>query len=237
MNDFAQLLALRVQNYIELRQSLGYVFRKQAGILRDFQRYVERHDDRGPLTQDLALKFVLSDQGDNNFHARRYGVVRLFAEYLAIYDCRTESLDRRVLPRWRAVAPPRILSDAELMALINATGCLTHRGSMRARTLETLVGLLASTGLRSGEALRLDRADVDLSEGVLLVRRTKFRKDRLVPVHATTLEVFRAYARERDNVFPEPCCESFFVGPRGCRLSTATFHADFRQPAVLPAWT
>ena len=65
-----------------------------------------------------------------------------------------------------------------------------------------LVGLLASTGLRSGEALRLDRADVDLVGGVLHIRKTKFRKDRLVPVHATTLAALRKYARHRDAAFP-----------------------------------
>ena len=59
-------------------------------------------------------------------------------------------------------------------------------GPVRAMVLTPLIGLLASTGLRSGEALRLDRADVDLTGGVLHIRKTKFRKDRLVPVHSTT---------------------------------------------------
>ncbi|MFM0472205.1 tyrosine-type recombinase/integrase [Paraburkholderia strydomiana] len=229
MNDFAQSLNLRVQDYIELRQSLGYIFRKQAGTLRAFLRYVQHHDDPGPLNRDLALRFVVSESGGSNFHARRYGVLRHFAEYLAIYDCRTESLDRRALPRRRAAAPARILTDAELIALIEATASLSRLGPLRAQTMETLVGLLASTGLRSGEALRLDRADVDLNDGVLLVRRTKFRKDRIVPVHITTLAALRAYGCERDKVFSAQRDESFFVGPRGCRLSTATFHTDFRR--------
>lgn len=229
MNDFAQSLNLRVQGYIELRQSLGYVFRKQAGTLHAFLRYVQCHDEPGPLSRDLALSFVLSGHGGSNYHVRRYEVLRHFADYLAIYDHRTELMDRRVFPRCRSVAPPTILNDAQLMSLITGTRSLSHRSPLRAQTMETLVGLLASTGLRSGEALRLDRADVDLRDGVLLIRKTKFRKDRLVPVHPTTLDALRSYARERDGVFPEPACESFFIGPRGHRLSTATFHIDFRR--------
>lgn len=65
--------------------------------------------------------------------------------------------------------------------------------------MATLIGLLASSGLRSGEVVGLDRSDVDLTNGVLLVRKTKFRKDRLVPVHTTTQAALGCYARERDR--------------------------------------
>lgn len=86
---------------------------------------------------------------------------------------------------------------------------------LRGRTLATVIGLLASTGLRSGEAVCLDRTDVDLTRGVLEIRKTKFRKDRLVPVHATTLTALRDYARHRDLVFPTPKTAAFFISTRG----------------------
>lgn len=124
----------------------------------------------------MALDFALSSDGTANGHAIRYAVLRRFGEYLAVYDSRTESLDRRALPRSRAIPPPRILNDEELASLISATKRISPQHPQRRRTLATLVGLLASTGLRSGEALRLDRADVDLVGGVLQVRKTKFRK-------------------------------------------------------------
>ena len=91
--------------------------------------------------------------------------------------------------------------------------------SFEGSTLATLVGLLASTGLRSGEAVRLDRGDVDLTSGVILVRKTKFRKDRLVPVHPTTRAALRRYARERDDVFPRPRARPSFsaLGVAVCR--------------------
>jgi len=88
---------------------------------------------------------------------------------------------------------------------------------------------LASSGLRSGEALRLDRSDVDLANGVLLVRKTKFRKDRLVPVHATTQAALRRYARERDAAFSTPKDQAFFLSSRGNRLSAAGLQSAFAE--------
>jgi integrase len=233
MSDFLQTLTEKVDGYVQLRLSLGCAFRKQTSTLRAFLRYVKngRHD--GPFTQELALAFVLASGGTANGRACRYGVLRRFAEYLAVYDPRTETLDPRVLPRSRAVPPPRILNDDELRRLMSATRHISQRNPQRGRTLEALVGLLASTGLRSGEALRLDGADVDLLQGVLQVRRTKFRKDRLVPVHATTLNALRVYACARDVAFPEPRCPAFFVSLRGGRLSSSALAAAFRQARSL----
>jgi integrase len=233
MNDFLQMLASKLEEYIELRRSLGYAFRKQAATLRIFLRYVEDSGTMGPLTQDMAIAFALSVDGSGNCRARRYAVLRRFAEYLSVYDTHTETLDPHVLPRSRAVTPPRILNDEELAALMTESRHVSPHSEQRGQTLETLVGLLASTGLRSGEALRLDRADVDLVEGVLQVRRTKFRKDRLVPVHATTLSALRAYALIRDSAFPIPRCQAFFVSLRGSRLSSAALYTAFHKACAL----
>ena len=97
----------------------------------------------------------------------------------------------------------------------------------RARFLTPLVGLIASTGMRSGEALGLDRGDVDLAQGILHIRRTKFRKDRLVPVHPSTLAVLRDYARHRDRAFPTLDTPAFFVSSRGIRLSKSGLSIAF----------
>ena len=219
MNAFANMLVQKVESYVELRRSLGYSFRKQATTLRAFARYVESEQLEGPLTKEIALNFVLSIDGAANGRAARHGVLRRFYEYLAVYEARTEALDRRAFPRSRAIPPPRILSDPELASLMAACRCVSPTAPQRGRTLTTLVGLLASTGLRSGEALRLDRSDVDLVDGVLHIRKSKFRKDRLVPVHATTLAALRQYARQRDAAFPTPKDCGFFLSSRGNRLS------------------
>ena len=174
MRAYAGFLAEKVERYIELRRSLGYTFYKQAGTLRAFVRFVESNELDGPVTRGMALKFVLSFSGPATGRAIRHGVLRRFCEYLTVYDATTEVLDRRTLPRSRAVPPPRILSEAELASLMAACSRISPATPLRGRTLATLIGLLASTGLRSGEALRLDRADVDLAGGVLTIRKTKY---------------------------------------------------------------
>ena len=125
------------------------------------------------------------------------------------------------------------MSDEELGSLILACRRVSPDYPERAAVLTALVGLLASTGLRSGEALRLDRADVDLVNGVLHIRKTKFRKDRLVPVHPTTLTALRDYARHRDAVFPMPRDSAFFLSSRGNRLSPSGLYAAFDAACAL----
>ncbi len=233
MTTFATILTERVEAYVELRRSLGYAFQNQAAILRALARYVETTQFDGPLTRQVALDFVLSWDGTANGRAIRHGVLCRFCDYLAIYDPQTETLDPRAFPRCRAVPPPRILSDEELGSLMSACRRVSPGYPQRGSTLTTLIGLLASTGLRSGEALRLDRADVDLIDGVLQIRKTKFRKDRLVPVHSTTLTVLRDYARHRDSVFPAPKDNGFFLSSRGRRLSPSGLTAAFRAACKL----
>ena len=227
MSSFARTLAIKVEDYVTLRRSLGYAFQKQAATLRALVQYAKVEQLDGPLTRDMALNFVFSWEGTANGRAIRHGVVRRFCEYLAIYDPRTEALDPRALPRSRAIPPPRILTDDELGSLMSACCRVSPDYPERATVLTALVGLLASTGLRSGEALRLDRADVDLIGGVLHIRKTKFRKDRLVPIHPTTLTVLRNYDRHRNAVFPVPKDSAFFLSSRGNRLSPPGLYAAF----------
>jgi integrase len=233
MSGFASTLADRVEAYIALRRSLGFSLKKQAAILRLLVRCVELEKLGGPLTRAMTLDFVLSWNGTTNGHANRYGVLRHFADYLAIYDPRTEALDPKTLPRTRTIPPPRILSDEELGSLMSACRRVSPDYPGRALVLAPVVGLLASAGLRSGEALRLDRADVDLVYGVLHIRKAKFRKDRLVPVHATTRQVLCDYAQHRDATYPTPKDTAFFLSSRGNRLSPAGLRTAFAAACAL----
>ena len=233
MSRFATTLANRMEDYIGLQRSLGYQFRKQAASLRAFLRYVQSSDASGPLSQALAVDFVMAGDLTPNGRAVCYGVIRRFAEYYAAFDFCTESFDRLALPRSRVVPPPRILSEEELHSLMAAGMRISSAQPLRGRTVATVIGLLASTGLRSGEALRLDRSDVDLSTGVLQIRKTKFRKDRLVPVHATTLAALQDYARDRDLAIPATTNSAFFVSTRGARLSQSGLRYGFAQACEL----
>ena len=109
---------------------------------------------------------------------------------------------------------------------------------LRAATYETLVGLLATTGLRMGEAIRLDSADLDWDNGVLTVRSSKFGKSREVPLHPSTLDALQAYQLRRDHLCPRPKAPSFFLSMRGTRLDQPTVGSTFlllvRQARLRP---
>lgn len=221
--------ASRIDDYIALRRALGHAFVKQAAILRAFERFVENREYTGALTQEVVVTWVLASNGSGNNRAIRFGVLRSFADYLSVYDERTKRLAPQVFPRCRAVLPPRILTDQEMLALLTEARQDRPHSPLAGLTLCTVIGLLASTGLRSGEALRLDRDDVDLQRGVLHVRLSKFRKSRLVPMHPTTCAALEVYVCSRMAVFPYTESAAFFLGEQGRRLPAKSLAAGFRR--------
>jgi integrase len=229
MSTFVNSVATSIENYVALKRSLGYQFHKQAASLQTFLRHLRITGARGPLCEALALEFVIASNLTSNGKAICYAVIRRFAEYHAAFDPRTGQFDRRALPYSRIAPPPRILGDEELRALMAASERVSKVQPMRGRTLATVIGLLASTGLRSGEATRLDRTDVNLTSGLLHIRKTKFCKDRLVPVHTTTLTALRSYARHRDRAFPSPKTSAFFISTRGTRLLQGGLYYGLEQ--------
>lgn len=136
-------------------------------------------------------------------------------------------MDRGLIRHVRRRPPVHIYSDAELMKLLEAAKVVSRQHPVRGTTLHAMVGLGAAAGLRISEVVRLDRRDVDLRVGVLTILRTKFAKDRLVPVHQTTLEVLRRYSEVRDAHFGEVECPAFFLNLRGRRYSRHTVQLDF----------
>jgi integrase len=134
-----------------------------------------------------------------------------------------------MLPHRYGRTPPYIYTDGEIRRLIAVARQLPSATGLRAATYATLLGLLAVTGLRISEALALNRADVNWSEAVLTIRRTKFGKSRLVPVHPSTQRALRRYTRLRDRVYPTPPTESVFVSERGARLTQWTVRYTFNR--------
>src|SRR5215204_4478179 len=149
--------------------------------------------------------------------AMRLLVVRGFARYLAGIDPRTEVPPTGLIRLRRQRRPPFIYTDEQVLALMErARAAIRQR--LAAATYETLIGLLAATGMRISEAIKLDDADIDWQQGVLLVRESKFNKSRYLPVHASTLDALERYAHQRDRLCPNPREPSFFISLRRRRL-------------------
>ena len=112
---------------------------------------------------------------------------------------------------------------------MGAAGELRSAAGLRCTTFQTLIGLLASTGLRPGEALALDVADVDLVGGVMSVRESKFGKSRYVPLEQSTRAALVAYAEGRDRIRPCRAAKAFLVTEQGSRLRACTTRLTFAR--------
>lgn len=220
-------LSKAMDDYLSLRRRLGYKLKDSAAHLHDFASFLEQCG-APHITTDLALRWAMQPADTQPAHwAARLRSVRLFAQHHSAADPRTEVPPGGLLPYRARRKQPYIYSTTEIQRLLAATKDLRSTTGLRPWTYATLLGLLAVTGLRLGEALGLDQDDVDLSQGVLTIRSSKFNKTRLVPVHPTTQEVLRRYARRRDQVYPRPRTPSFFVSEWGSRLEKSCVSRTF----------
>lgn len=205
--------------YLALRRSLGFELLKVEDTLRSFVAFAESQS-ASHLTIDLALRWVkLSTAKEAATLADRFHIVRRFAIWRSGTDVRTEVPPKDLMPYRYHRKPPYIYSDQEIERLVHAARNLPSPMELRGLTYATLFGLLAVTGMRISEVLALDREDVDLEEGVLRIRQSKFRKSRLVPVHVSTRDALADYAKGRDRIFPRPKSVAFFVSERGTRVT------------------
>jgi integrase len=169
------------------------------------------------VTVESAVGWAtLPAAGTGHWWAFRLSVVRGFASYLHALDPAHEVPPTDLLPSRAHRAIPYLYSQEEILALMAATDSL--RLPLRQATYRTLIGLLAVTGMRVGEAIRLDRGDVDLGQGVLTVRQTKFGKTRELPLHGSTVGALRAYTRLRDRLCPTRVTDAVLISPAGTRL-------------------
>ena len=216
-----------LEEYLNVRRALGFKLRNAGGLLKGFVTYAER-EGASSITTDLAVRWAMEQKNCQPAQwANRLSLVRRFARYVSALDPGTEIPPLALLPHRFHRKGPYLYTDEEIARLIAAAKKLRSRQGLRAATYATLFGLLAVTGMRMSEPLALDRDDVDLTRGILIVRRTKFGKSRLIPVHASTREALRRYRAIRDRICPR--APSFFVSERGKRLTSERVWWTFVQ--------
>ena len=163
-------------------------------------------------------------------------MVRGFARHLQALDPATEVPPAGLLACRNRRAVPYLYCDAEVAALMAATASL--RPALHAATHKTLIGLLSATGMRLGEVIRLDRADLDAAGGLLTIRDSKFAKSRQIPLHPSTLAALAEYGQLRDQHCPCPSTRALLVPTAGTRLISQAIHYVFarlvRQAGLQP---
>jgi integrase/recombinase XerD len=214
-------------DYLRVRRRLGFEMPQDGRLLEGFVEFLERAGAER-ITTELALMWARMPVGAHPHRWRqRLSVARGFARYLATIDPASEVPSKDLLPGHRPRIAPYIYTDAEITALIDAARGLTP--PLRAARHVTMIGLLAVTGMRPGEALALDRRDVDLRHGAVHVRAGKQKKQREVPLHSSTVSALREYARQRDARFPTLATPAFFVSARGRRMGRGELNQTFTQ--------
>jgi len=208
-----------------MRRGLGYKFQHQERRLTDFVAFME---ERGAsvITHKFALEWATLPLDRHSSWALRLTDVRCFARHLSSVEPRTEVPPVGIFPALRR-AKPYLYTDSEVCGLLAAALALPPTDGLRRWTYHCLFGLLAVTGLRISEALGIQREDVDLEQGILTIRKTKFGKSRLVPLHPTTRNVLLGYATRRDEHLGPRCGPNFFVAERGGRLLLQYVHRVF----------
>ncbi len=222
-------LAAALTEYVAMRRSLGFHIRLPASLLRGLVAFVEQAGSPF-ITTTLALAWATTPTGvQPATWAWRLGIARRFAVWRRGTDPRTEVPPVALLPhRYRRVSP-RLYADADVARIVVAASALPSSLGLRGPTYATLFGLLAATGLRLSEGLQLDRADVDLAEGVLTIRRTKFGKSRLVPIHRSTHAALHTYAETRDRAVVRPLTRAFFVSEHRTRITAYAARDTFAK--------
>lgn len=205
-----------VQAYLSVRRAFGFQLSIAGQCLQAFAGFADREAPSKPLTLEMALRWAQSSPtGKQVSAARRLLILRPFSRYLQTIDPRAEVIPNRLLGPAQYRHVPHIYTDAEVRALLAAAADLSPRGGLRPQSVVTYLGLLACTGMRPSEPLRLTKADVDLRLNAVTVRQTKFSKSRIIMLHPSASDALQKYAQIRDRHDACPQSAAFFMSDDG----------------------
>jgi integrase/recombinase XerD len=206
----------KLEEYLAVRRAMGFKMERHQKLLAQFTGFLAETGEAAVTIENALAWAALPAEARPRWHALRLSAVRGFAAWLNAADPAHQVPPRRMIPYGSRAVVPYLYADQEITALAREAGQLS--GRLRAATFQTLIRLLAVTGMRVGEAIRLDRGDYDAAAGVLTVRDTKFGKSRHLPLHPTAVTGLDKYLRLCDELMPAPQAPALLLTARGCRL-------------------
>ncbi len=216
-----------VEDYLAMRRTLGFKPYHEKWWLPDFVSYLDLHGS-SVITIELAVRWAMQPaDADRSWWGRRLGAVRQFARHHHAVDPRTEIPARDLIPFRSPRREPYLYTADQIAQLVRRARALPN--PILSASYSTLIGLLAATGMRVGEALNLDDPDVDRARSLVVIRGAKFNKTREVPIHASTMVALDAFARRRDRLRPHRRNPGFFLSASGARVTYGRFRIAFRR--------
>ena len=212
-------------DYLAVRRALGYKLERDEKLLAQFLTYLEELGEDRVSTQAAVAWATQPSGAHRSWWSARLSIVRGFAAHLRAIDPATEVPPADLLPWQRCRATPYLYSDDDVAALMAAAATL--RTPHRVATYRTLIGLLAVTGMRIGEAIALDRGDFDAAAALLTIRQGKFGKSRQLPLQRSTADALRDYLGRPDR--PRGSALALLVSTRGTRLLYTNAQCTFQQ--------
>ena len=209
-------LAAVADDYLRVRRALGYKLDRQGRQLLQFIAYLDAVGATTVTIEHAIGWATLPTRASGGYWSDRLSVVRQFARYLQTIDPACAVPAKGLLPSRRERPIPFLFTPADIERVMRVARQL--RGELHAATTQTLIGLMAVTGIRVGEAIGLGRDDVDRREHLIRVIDGKFGKSREVAIHETTIAALDRYADLRDRVCPRPRSDAFLLSRNGTRL-------------------
>jgi integrase len=223
-------LSAALQDYLAIRRAVGFRLKLAGWVLTRFVAYADQVGAE-TVTTDLAVAWATQPVDASPVWWKfRLTAVRGFAKHLQTLDPRTQIPPADAVSAPKCRAAPYFYSEAEIVRLMEEAANLPP--PFRGTTYQTLIGLLAVTGMRLGEAIRLECADVDWEHGVLTIRLSKFGKSRQIPVDPSTLSALKTYDQARDQLCSRSrATANLFVSIRGTRLLQPNVDRTFHHVA------
>lgn len=189
------IITKQLNDYLHYKHSLGFKLVHEASVLERFASYTRSINYDGPMTIDLALRWVSTGTISDKTMGRKIEVLRPFSKYVHSFDLESEIIYSLIYKNVHDRPTPYIYTEKDVKNLMEECNKLYAPDGIRSYTIKVIIGLLWSTGMRPSEPVRLLVDDVDFKNKILHIRKTKFSKERYIPIHDSVVNQLYAYLK------------------------------------------
>ena len=222
-------ISRQLKGYLEYKHSLGFKLTHEATVLKRFAAYTQSIKYDGPLTTEIVLKWVASGKQSDKTMGRKIEVIRPFSKYVYSFDRESEIIHSLIFKNVHERPTPYIYSQSDVGTLMDECQNLYSPDGIRSYTTNIIIGLLWSTGMRPSEPVNLLNEDVDFKNNTLHIRKTKFSKERYIPIHKSVTEQLRSYRQWiEEKLGLKSSKDPFFYTTGGKKLTESSLAYAFK---------